>query len=70
MTRKSRSSTTRGSRTVSTMASAKLCPCATAAKGLHSSHADRLLSYICAVDFIEVSSSDELGCPRTRMCKD
>src|SRR6476619_1586118 len=40
MTRKSRSITTRGSRTVSTMASAKLCPCATAAKGLRSDTPD------------------------------
>src|SRR4029077_19134730 len=36
MTRKSRSRTTSGSRTLSTMASAKVCPCATAAKGLRS----------------------------------
>ena len=53
---RSRSSTTRGSRTVSTMASAKLCPCATAAKGLRpATPKDFFLSVL---DFSAVSSRD------------
>ena len=48
------------------MASAKVCPCATAAKGLRP--ATPKIFYL-SLEFIGVSSSDELQCLRTSLRK-